>query len=83
MTLLRFGKRKTRRLYAVSARGVGIFSDTLATTRRESIRRFQAGSPPGSFVHDWTKAKARGYRTVPACLEITDRDGNTKRGAIK
>lgn len=83
MTLLRFGKRKTRRLYAVSARGVGIFSDTFATTRRESIERFQRSLPAGSFALDWGRAKSAGYRTVQACLEITDQDGNTRRGAIR
>jgi hypothetical protein len=83
MSLLRFGRRKTRTLYAVSVRGIGIFGNTLAASRRESIALFQLGCPPGSFALDWSKAKHAGYRTVRACLQITDRDGNTKRGAIQ
>jgi hypothetical protein len=82
MTLFRFGKRKTRTVYAVSARGIGIFSNTFATSRREAIMLFQAGCSPGSFALDWSKAKHAGYRTVRACLEITDRDG-TRRRAIR
>jgi hypothetical protein len=81
MRFLRLGKRKA--LYVVSAKGVGIFPDTFATTRRESILRFLSRCPPDTFALDWGKAKHDGYRTVRACLEITDRDGTTRRRAIR
>ncbi len=82
MCLIYFRKRKTRTLYAVSARGIGIFGNTFATTRLDAIRLFHIACPPGSFALDWSKAKHAGYRTVRACMEITDDEG-TKRRAIR
>ncbi len=76
-------KRKTRRLYAVSGDGVGLLANTLAPTRREAISLFQISCPPGSFALDWSKAKHAGYRTVRACLEVTDRYGKTARGPLR
>jgi len=82
MTWRALGPRKKRSLYAVSGEGIGLLADTLAASRREAIALFQISCPAGSFALDWCKAKNAGYRTVKACLEITDRSGKTIRRSL-
>jgi hypothetical protein len=67
-----------KQFYAVSAAGIGLLAGTLARSRRESIRLFQLGCPPGSFALDWNRAKHAGYRTVRAVVEIHDRFGTRR-----
>lgn len=83
MTWRTLGPRKIRKLYAVSGEGIGLLANTLAPTRREAISLFQISCPPGSFALDWSHAKNAGYRTVRACLEITDGKGSPRRRPIK
>lgn len=64
-----------RRMYAISAKGFGLISETLAYTRRGAIERWLNDLPANSFGHDWESAKRAGYRTVHAVVETTGRFG--------
>lgn len=77
MTWRPIGKRKT--LFAVSGEGIGLLANTLAPSRREAIALFQISVPEGSFALNWSAAKHAGYRTVRACVEVTDRSGRRRR----
>lgn len=70
MTLRRLVAKK---MYAVSARGVGLISGTMGYSRREAIELFRSNAPPGSFAVDWGAAKRAGYRTVCAMVKIVER----------
>lgn len=66
---------KRRRMYAVSADGIGLVSGTLAYSRRDAIRRFLGGEN----IDRWSWYKALGsYRTVQALVEIKNRIGTRR-----
>ena len=58
---------KKKRMYAVSLKGVGIISGTMAYSRRRSIQHFMNHNWPDP--KEWFKAKHAGYRTVLALVE--------------
>jgi hypothetical protein len=67
-------KRKRKRMYAVSCEGVGLIAGTLGYSRRSAIGMFLDNSS-----QTWGEAKAAGYRTVQAMVEIITQDRRIRR----
>lgn len=62
---------KYKRMFAVSCDGVGLIGGTMATTRHNAISHFYGG---GIIPEEWEADKARGYRTVEACVRLVKRE---------
>lgn len=62
--------RLRKRMYAVSAQGLGLIGGTMAYSRKDAIMHFQGG---GFMPHEWERSKREGYRTVEAKVAIVSR----------
>jgi len=62
-------RRIAKRMYAVSKKGVGIISGTMAYSRRRAIEHF-VGS---SYMREWGDFKRDGYRTVVADIILVEK----------
>lgn len=62
------GKRRLKkRMYAVSRKGLGIISGTMAYSRGDAINHYFGGGPAKG---EWPAAKMLGYRTVQCGVTI-------------
>lgn len=64
---MRLKRRRRKKMFAVSCKGMGIVGGTLGYTRREAINHFFGGGPARG---EWAQAKHEGYRTVVAMVEV-------------
>lgn len=63
-------RRLYKRMYAVSAEGIGLIAGTLAYSRHDAISHFMNGA---SSRADWEPFKQAGYRTVLAQVKIIEK----------
>lgn len=66
---MKLKRRRRRKMFAVSCKGIGLIAGTLAYSRREAIKHL-FGGPAKPAKGEWGKAKQGGYRTVVAMVEI-------------
>ncbi len=67
---MKLKRRRRKKMYAVSCKGIGLIGGTLGYTRRDAINYLFGGGP---VKGEWAKAKCDGYRTVVAMVEIISR----------
>ena len=64
---MKLKRRRRRKMFAVSCKGIGIIGGTLGYSRRDAIGHLFGGGPAKG---EWGKAKQAGYRTVVAMVEV-------------